>query len=140
MAPFPFPAHQTGRADFSHPAFRQTSRQAHGGGAWFAEDEGRNPEFFPDIAPGEPARAPSRLLVPFGEEASNASIDMVIDRLVGRGAGSVAEVRRPARQQAVQAIADLRPWSLVPRRQEIADLVFDAVHAFLARACAQILS
>ena len=32
MAPFPFPAHQTGRADFSHPAFRQTSRQAHGGG------------------------------------------------------------------------------------------------------------
>ena len=30
-APFPFPAHQTGRADFPHPAFRQTSRQAHGG-------------------------------------------------------------------------------------------------------------
>ena len=26
---FPFPAHQTGRAHFEHPAFRQTSPQAH---------------------------------------------------------------------------------------------------------------
>ena len=30
MAPFPFPAHQTGRADLPHLAFRQTSQQAHG--------------------------------------------------------------------------------------------------------------
>jgi hypothetical protein len=29
--PFPFPAHQTGRADFQHPAFRQTSYEAHAG-------------------------------------------------------------------------------------------------------------
>jgi hypothetical protein len=29
---FPFPAHQTGRADFPHPAFRQISPQAHGRG------------------------------------------------------------------------------------------------------------
>jgi len=29
--PFPFPAHQTGRADFPHPAFRQTSSRAHAG-------------------------------------------------------------------------------------------------------------
>ena len=28
--PFPFPAHQTGRALFEHPAFRQTSPTAHG--------------------------------------------------------------------------------------------------------------
>src|SRR6266446_527531 len=28
--PFPFPAHQTGRARFEHPAFRQTSPTAHG--------------------------------------------------------------------------------------------------------------
>src|SRR5207248_8651569 len=27
---FPFPAHQTGRAHFEHPAFRQTSPHAHG--------------------------------------------------------------------------------------------------------------
>src|SRR2546427_8912246 len=31
-SPFPFPAHQTGRADFPHPAFRQTSQQAHASG------------------------------------------------------------------------------------------------------------
>jgi hypothetical protein len=31
-APFPFPAHQTGRADFPHPAFRPASLQVHGGG------------------------------------------------------------------------------------------------------------
>src|ERR1700730_17110729 len=29
---FPFPAHQTGRADFPHPAYRQISPQAHGRG------------------------------------------------------------------------------------------------------------
>jgi len=29
-APFPVPAHQTGRADFPHPAFRQASLPAHG--------------------------------------------------------------------------------------------------------------
>ena len=29
--PFPLPAHQTGRADFQHPAFRQTSCDAHAG-------------------------------------------------------------------------------------------------------------
>lgn len=31
FVPFPFPAHQTGRADFPHPAFRQTSSRAHAG-------------------------------------------------------------------------------------------------------------
>ena len=29
--PFPLPAHQTGRADLQHPAFRRTSRAAHAG-------------------------------------------------------------------------------------------------------------
>ena len=29
MAPFPFPAHQTGRADCPHPAFRLASPQTH---------------------------------------------------------------------------------------------------------------
>jgi len=28
-APFPIPAHQTGRADFPHPAFRLASPQTH---------------------------------------------------------------------------------------------------------------
>jgi hypothetical protein len=31
MAPSPFPAHQTGRADFPHPAFRLSSPKAHVG-------------------------------------------------------------------------------------------------------------
>jgi len=34
MAPFPFPAHQTGRADFPHPAFRLVSCQAHDRTPW----------------------------------------------------------------------------------------------------------
>src|SRR6202161_4222800 len=29
IAPFPIPAHQTGRADFPHPAFRLVSSQTH---------------------------------------------------------------------------------------------------------------
>ena len=31
MAPYPFAAHQTERAGLPHPAFRQSSCQAHGG-------------------------------------------------------------------------------------------------------------
>jgi diguanylate cyclase (GGDEF)-like protein len=40
-APSPFPAHPIGRADFPHPAFRQTSRRAHSRLAALAGERGR---------------------------------------------------------------------------------------------------
>src|SRR5260370_3187864 len=139
VAPFPFPAHQTGRADFPHPAFRQTSRQTHGGGLR-ALDELRHSEFPEDAAPRKRARSLSRLLVPLGEEAPDAIAAIGVDCLVRGYAGSIAEIRRPTRQQAVHVLAYLQPRTFVARRQEIADLVLDALHAFPGWTCAQIPS
>src|SRR5947209_9767026 len=129
MAPFPYRADQTGRADLPHPASRQTSWQAHGGSTRFVEEEGCDAKSPLDFTPGESAGAPSRFLVPSGEEASNAVVDMMIDRPMSRGAGSVAEVGRPTRQQAVQPTANLLPRRRGSRRRQIADSVFDALHA-----------
>jgi len=75
--------------------------------------------------------------VPFGEEAANALADVVIDGSIGRRAGSVAEGRRPARQQAVQSGAHARPRALLAWLQEIADLVLDALQAFPERTRAR---
>ena len=52
MAPFPFPAHQTGRAHFEHPAFRQSSCQAHGGRSRFGAGQTLHAELPEDLAPG----------------------------------------------------------------------------------------
>src|SRR6476660_631949 len=46
-APFPLPAHQTGRADFQHPAFRQNSYDAH---AAFLSRTRRTTPSFPKIS------------------------------------------------------------------------------------------
>src|SRR5580704_18458366 len=92
-----------------------------------------------DFAPGKRACPSSGLLVPFGEEAANAFGDMTIDGPVGRSAGSVAEIGRPARKSAVQSVAHFRPRSLFARLQKITDLVLDALHAFLGRTRARVL-
>jgi hypothetical protein len=43
--PFPFPAHQTGRAYFGHPAFRQISPAAHGRLAQYTSLRRNTPNF-----------------------------------------------------------------------------------------------
>src|ERR1700676_4362470 len=133
-----FAGHTTGRAGFPHPAFRQTSWQAHGGG-FGALDELRHSEFPEDAAPGKRARSLSRLLVPLGEETPDAIADISIDGPIRANVGSIAEIRRPTRQQAVQFPAYLRPRAFVARHQKIADLVLDALHAFPGWTCAWIL-
>src|SRR5580658_6439575 len=75
------------------------------------------PNFPLDFAPGKRACPSSGLLVPFGEEAANALGDITIDGPVGRSAGSVAEIGRPARKSAVQSAAHFRPRSLFARLQ-----------------------
>ena len=42
IRPFPTPAHQTGRAELPHPAFRQASARAHAGYRW-ARRNGQTP-------------------------------------------------------------------------------------------------
>ena len=64
-------------------------------------------EFPEDFTPGKRARSPSRLLVPFGEKAPNAIADVAIDGPIRGDAGSVTEVGRPTRQEAVQLLAQL---------------------------------
>src|SRR5260370_5753607 len=77
-----------------HPAFRQTSWQAHGGAARVVVDEGPDPILPVDFSPGKWACSSSGLLASFGEKAANALADMMIERAVRGGAASLAEVSR----------------------------------------------
>src|SRR3954468_16485444 len=64
-APFPFPAHQTGRADFPHPAFRLVSSRAYGGGGTRASIRGPASPWLRDTASSEgsdPFSGVSRLI------------------------------------------------------------------------------
>jgi len=81
-APFPVPAHQTGRADFRHPAFRLVSPHSFRWGPNVSIPEPHNPAISIDKVIGEAASAAPRLIVPPRKEVSNALIDMMIDRPV----------------------------------------------------------
>src|SRR5260370_39981954 len=72
---FPFPAHQTGRARFGHPAFRQTSPSAHGGWRPEKTQDTKVPEHGTDRALG---RAQRRPVVTAPLRNSDALIDGVI--------------------------------------------------------------
>ena len=70
------------------------------------------------VAPG----AARRHLVTPDQEVADPVIDVIVDRPIGHEARAVAEVRGPAANQAVQAIAHLVPRSHVAGHQEVADL------------------
>src|SRR5580658_8935832 len=122
MAPFPFPAHQTGRADFPHPAFRLGSLQSPRRRLSMQASELADAEVSEDLRSGESARAAVAHLAPFGEEASRVIADVVIDSLISQRERTVAEVSFPTRQEPVQALAYVRPCSLFARLQDIAHL------------------
>ena len=69
-------------------------------------------------------------LVPPDEEVAHAVIDVVVDRPVGRQPRAVAEVRGPAAQQAVQLVAHLRPWPLLPGTRSSPTLVLSRCTLF----------
>jgi len=50
---------------------------------------------------------------------------MLVDAPVGRVQGSVAEVRRPAADKAVQSVAHMPPEPVSLGREPVADLAFD---------------
>jgi hypothetical protein len=76
LAPFPIPAHRSGRADFSHPALRRSgSTMPHADGV----PRDSTPSS-PKTVPLKNCRVPRPFqLVPLGEETSHAVADMTID-------------------------------------------------------------
>src|ERR1700757_1685325 len=98
IAPFPIPAHQTGRADFRHPAFRLASprgtRRGHSGQAL----EAQNAEFSMNDIECESAIAAPLHLVPSHEEPAHAFEDVLVDATVCLAPRAVAKVVGPASQ------------------------------------------
>ena len=79
--PFPFPAHQTGRARFGHPAFRQTSPSAHGRIRHEKAPYAKFPEHDFVRVPGSARR---RHFVATPQGHSYASIDVIVVFPAGR--------------------------------------------------------
>jgi hypothetical protein len=89
-------------ADFPHPAFRLASSR---GTAAVPNERARGEA---PRARRTPLRAESgwcraRAPCESNQEATDRLVDVIIDRSIRRQAGAVAEVRRPAPQQAVSA-------------------------------------
>ena len=138
ITPFPFPAHQTGRANFPHPAFRLASSRDTRRGAKMNPAQPKHAEI-PEHGPSrEPRGAARRHLVTPDQKMPRALIDVIVDRSIGRQARPVAEVERPATQHAVQLVAHLGPGCLVAGPQEPSDLQLEPSHALPGRARPQI--
>ena len=138
ITPFPFPAHQTGRANFPHPAFRLASSRGTRRGAKMNPAQPKHAEI-PEHGPSrEPRGAARRHLVTPDQKMPHALIDVIVDRSIGRQARPVAEVVRPAAQHAVQLVAHLGPGCLVAGPQEPSDFQLEPSHALPGRARPQI--
>jgi hypothetical protein len=96
----------------------------------------QNPEFPKDHVAGESSRSAVGDLVSPREEVSCASVDVVIDGLVALAARSIAEVGRPAAEEAVEPVLDFRPWLDVAGRQIAVDLRLDPFDTFRRWTCA----
>src|ERR1700746_4041853 len=98
IAPFPIPAHQTGRAAFRHPPFRlaapQCTRRGRSGQALKAQ----NTEFSMNDIECESAIAAPLHLVPSHEEPAHTFEDVLVDATVCLAPRAVAKVGGPASQ------------------------------------------
>src|SRR6516225_7079885 len=63
-----------------------------------------------------------------------ALINVVVNRPIRRGLGSVAEVRRPAPQNLIQPVPHLLPGPRVAGYEKVSHLFLDACHCLLRRA------
>src|SRR4051794_1495625 len=116
-APFPIPAHQTGRADFRHPAFRPASPQCTRRDRFGQALKAQNAEFsMNDIERESGIAAPFCFVFsrdepapPFRDVLSAAKVCLAprtVDKLVG-----------PASQRPVQLATYFRPWIDIARHQ-----------------------
>src|ERR1035437_7979452 len=97
-APFPIPAHQTGRADFRHPAFRLASPQGTRRDRSGQALEAQNAEFSMNYIECESAIAAPFPLVRSREEAAPALNEFLVAATVSLPPGAVAKVVGPASQ------------------------------------------
>ena len=105
LAPFSLPAHQTGRADFRHPAFRLISPQGTRRGTSRQVLQAQHAALAMNDIEREPTIAAPLHLVPSCEECAYAIRDILVDALVGLAVRPVAEVVRPASQGPVQPVS-----------------------------------
>jgi hypothetical protein len=96
--PFPIPAHQTGRADFRHPAFRLASPQGTRRDRSGQALEAQNAEFSMNYIECESAIAAPLHLVPSREEPARTFKDVLVDATVCLAPRAVAKVVGPASQ------------------------------------------
>jgi len=82
IAPFPIPAHQTGRADFRHPAFRLASPRGTRRGRSGQALEAQNAEFSMNDIECESAIAAPLHLVPSHEEPAHTFEDVLVDATI----------------------------------------------------------
>src|SRR5215469_8119330 len=136
-APFPIPAHRTGRADLPHPALRQNSPAGpRTGGSGCPQT--RNAQRTKDLLIRQQAGSASMHLASPPQKMPDAIRDMMIDRLVGPRPGPVAEVVRPASQETVQPVSHLQPRSHVARYQNVVYLLPHPRHTLLRRTGPQV--
>ena len=138
IAPFPIPAHQTGRADFRHPAFRLASPRGTRRGRSGQALEAQNAEFAMNDIECESAIAAPLHLVPSRKEPAQTFKDILVDATICLAPRAVAKVVGPASQRPVQLVTYFWPWIDVARHQKIADPCLEPLHALLGRARAQI--
>src|SRR5579875_3367229 len=137
-APFPLPAHRTGRARFGHPALRQGSSPDSRTSTHMHVTQTQHAQRSKDNVVRQTARAPRRDMVPLLQEAPGAFLDMLVDGPIRLQPGAVAEITRPAAQNAVQPVAHFRPCPLVAGHQHVVHLLSQSRHALLRRTGAQI--
>src|SRR5260370_38534835 len=125
-APFPIPAHQTGRADFRHPAFRLASPRDTRRGRSGQALEAHKAEFSMNDIESKSAIAAPLHLVPSREEPAQSFKDVLIDATVCLAPRTVAKVVGPAPQCPVQLVTYFRPWIDVARRQKIRALCLES--------------
>src|SRR5262245_1654514 len=97
-APFPIPAHQTGRADFRHPAFRLASPRGTRRGRSGQALETQNASFAMHDIECESTIAAPLHLVPSREEPAHSFKDVLVDATVCLAPRAVAKVVGPASQ------------------------------------------
>jgi hypothetical protein len=96
-APFPIPAHQTGRADFRHPAFRLASPQGTAGRSGQAL-EAQNAEFSMNHIECKSTIAAPLHLVPSREEPAHLLKVVLVDATVCLAPRAIAKVVGSASQ------------------------------------------
>jgi hypothetical protein len=97
-APSPIPAHQTGRADFRHPAFRLASPRDTRRGRSGQALEAQNAEFSMNDIECKSTIAVPLHLVPSREEPAHSFKDVLVEATVCLAPRAVAKVVGPASQ------------------------------------------